>query len=75
MVVQAKIEYDTKNNHPDEKNVKGLSYNDTYTIDPDYFDSREAIKNYISYDLKLVAGGGYVTNTIKNIKIRLAYIS
>lgn len=69
--IKATIDYDTKNNHPDEKNSNGLSYTDTYTIDTDYFYGHESIIDYIQYDLKLVAGGGYETNTIKNVKFNL----
>lgn len=31
--IQATINFDTRGNHPDSKNTKGLKYTDTYTID------------------------------------------
>ena len=64
----ATIEYDTKNNHPDVKNINNLKYNDLYTFDTDYFNDNQHIINYIKNDMRLVAGGGYETNTIKNVK-------
>jgi hypothetical protein len=67
-IFKATINFDTKNNHPDEKNVQGMSYDDTYTVDTDYFESYEDAKSYIKHDLALVAGGGYETSTIKNVK-------
>ena len=65
---KAAIEYDTNDIHPDEKNRKDLVYSDIYTIDTDYFYGDEDIEDYIKNDLALVAGGGYATNTIENVK-------
>ena len=63
----ATIVYDTKNNHPDEKGAKGLIFKDVYTIDTDYFNDNQHITNYIKNDMRLVAGGGYDTDTITNV--------
>ena len=67
----ATIVFDTKNNHPDDKNINNLKYNDIYTVDTDYFNDNQHIINYIKNDMRLVAGGGYETNTIKNVKFTI----
>lgn len=64
----ATIQYDAKNNHPDAPGATGLEYSDVYAIDPNYFYGSEDINDYIKHDLALVAGGGYETNTIKNVR-------
>lgn len=71
--INASIKYDTDTEHPDTngKAVKGLVFDDIYTIDTDYFYDNEAIKNYITNDLKLVAGGGYNSEHIKNVSITI----
>jgi hypothetical protein len=71
---KASIKFDTLNNHPDNKNAKGLYFSDTYSIDHDYFYGYDDIIQYIKHDIKLVAGGGYKTNTIDNIIIDIARI-
>lgn len=67
----AVINFDTKQNHPDAPGVKGLKYSDVYTIDNDAFYGSEDIQDYISNDLALVAGGGYDTNTIENVRFSI----
>lgn len=61
------INFTTKDNHPDEKNYTG-DYSDVYTFDSEMYDI-ESAKSFIKRDLKLVAGGGYRTDTIKNVNI------
>lgn len=69
MRLKAKINFTTKQNHPDAKNYKG-EFSDIYTFDRNYHDI-ESAKSYIKNDLKLVAGGGYRTDTIKDVKISI----
>jgi len=77
MKIKATINYDTKATHPDTHGVadKGLSYTDTYTIDPNYFYGREDIDDYIKNDLGLVAGGGYNTDHIENVNFTLEVLA
>jgi len=72
---QATIKYDTKENHPDEKNAKGFTYTDTYTIDTVMFNGDNTVQNYIKRDMALVAGGGYDTDTIENVKIDIQAVN
>jgi len=69
MKLKAKINFTTKQNHPDAKNYKG-EFSDTYIFDDNYHDI-ESAKSYIKNDLKLVAGGGYRKDTIKDVKISI----
>ena len=77
--IKGVIKYKVKKNHPDLKYIpeedrnKTLEFCDTYSIDTDYFYSRDDIEDYIKHDLRLVAGGGYDTDTIKNEKIILTW--
>lgn len=77
--VKGVIKYKVKKNHPDLKYIpederdKTHEFCDIYTIDTDYFYGRDDIDAYIKNDLRLVAGGGYDTDTIKNEKITLTY--
>lgn len=63
------INYTTRANHPDIKDYTG-DYDDIYTFDSEMYDI-ESAKNFIKRDLKLVAGGGYRTDTIKNVTINI----
>lgn len=77
--VKATIWYKVDKGHPDitksdiEDGVldRTLEFTDTYTIDPDRFWSSEDIDHYIKHDLALVAGGGYDTDHIYNVKYQL----
>lgn len=69
--LHATINFDTKDNHPDEPGAAGLSYSDTYTIDAERFTGYDSIQSYIRRDLALVAGGGYDTDTISNVKFNI----
>lgn len=51
---------------------KVLEFTDVYAIDPDKFWGDDHIDRYIKHDLALVAGGGYDTDHIYNIKYKLA---
>lgn len=68
----ATIEWRCKDNHPDTDDTKTLfKFNDTYTIDDDYFYGVDDIIQYIKHDLALVAGGGYDTDTITDVKYNI----
>lgn len=75
--VKGVIKYKMKSNHPDLKYVpederdKEMEFCDIYTIDPDYFWGDDHINSYIKNDLALVAGGGYDTDTITDVKFTL----
>jgi hypothetical protein len=68
---KATIKFDCDGNHPDAPNELGVQYSDIYHFDTDVFSGGndvEAMKNYIRRDMALVAGGGYATDTIINVK-------
>lgn len=77
--IKGVIYYKVKKNHPDikyipeDKRDKIHEFSDIYNIDTDCFYGRDDIEDYIKHDLKLVAGGGYDTDTIKNVKIALTW--
>lgn len=77
--VKGVIYYKVKRNHPDleyipeDERDKKQEFCDIYTIDTDAFWCRDAIDSYIKRDLALVAGGGYSTDTIKEVKYVLTY--
>ena len=67
--IKATIKWRCKSNHPDtDDTVSEFSYTDTYRIDTSYFEDDMAIKDYIKHDMALVAGGGYETDTITDVK-------
>lgn len=78
--IKGEIFYKVKKNHPDLKYIpederdKTQVFDDVYTIDTDDFWCEDAIKSYIKHDLALVAGGGYDTDTIKNVKYKIARV-
>lgn len=77
--IKGVIYYKVKKNHPDinyipeDERDKTQEFCDIYTINTDCFYGRDDIEDYIKHDLKLVAGGGYDTDTIKNTKIVLTW--
>lgn len=77
--VKGVIRFKVKKNHPDLKCIpeedrdKTQEFCDIYYIDTDCFYGRDHIESYIKHDLRLVAGGGYDTDTIKNEKIILTW--
>ena len=74
-----KIIYTIDGKHPDIKYVedyteeKIFTCEDVYTFDESYFEWEEEsnIKSYIKRDLMLVAGGGYNTEHIHNVKFEI----
>ena len=48
---------------------KNFYISDTYTFNSDYTEEEAII--YIKHDLKLVAGGGYNTDHIHNVKFEI----
>ena len=73
--LKATIKYDCKANHPDAPGVLGLEFTDTYSIDLDRFIGHDSIDSFIKRDLALVAGGGYETNTIKNVTFKIEEVN
>ena len=79
MKIKGVIKYKVKKNHPDLKYIdederdNEFEFCDVYNIDPNNFWGRDHIESYIKHDLALVAGGGYDTDTIKDVKITLTY--
>ena len=75
MKYYGKINCTIDKNHPDVQYVKDwtenkiLSFDDTYTFDDSYTEA-DCI-NYIKRDLKLVAGGGYNSKHIHNVKFEI----
>lgn len=77
---RATIYYTIDNGHPDRKYMNNKStsivrtYTDTYYFPVEekrsvwYKADREAMERYIKSDLRLVAGGGYDSKHIHNIK-------
>ena len=66
------IKYNTGPGHPDEPDARGLSFPDVYTIDPDRFNGSEHIRDYITEDLLLVAGGGYNWDHVKKYNVTIS---
>ena len=75
MKYYGKINYTIDKNHPDIQYVEGwakdkmLNFDDTYTFDDGYTE-RDCI-NYIKRDLRLIAGGGYNSDHIHNVKFEI----
>lgn len=75
--IKGTITYKVKDNHPDLKYIpeedrdKVHTFEDTYTIDTDNFWGEDHYTGWIKNDLMLVAGGGYDTDTIREVKIKL----
>ena len=74
MKYRGTISYRITEDHPDRKYFKGnlskrLTYSDIYTFQEDI--PRESIINYIKYDLALVAGGGYSTDHIRDVRFTI----
>lgn len=70
-----KITYIIDKAHPDIKYVedyteeKIFTFEDTYSFNGEY--SKEDVTEYIKRDLMLVAGGGYNTEHIHNVKFEI----
>ena len=65
---KAEIKFKVIGSHPDIKYISNpdeiQTFNDTYSINTDYFYNTTEILDHIKNDLKLVAGGGYNTDHI-----------
>ena len=70
-----KIVYTIDKAHPDIKYIedyteeKIFTFEDVYTFNGEY--SKEDVAEYIKRDLMLVAGGGYNTDHIHNVKFEI----
>ena len=78
MKIHGKISYTVDEGHPDIQYIKDwsenkvLTFEDTYTFNNCYtFDDMEG---YVKSDLSLVAGGGYNSEHIHNVKFEIARI-
>lgn len=76
MKYYGKITYEIDENHPVASVwCKGnvFEYEDYYEFDERLYspEDRDVFVNYIKMDLKLVAGGGYNTNHIRNVKFEI----
>ena len=74
MKYKGTISYRITEDHPDRKYFKGVipkrfTYSDTYTFKEDV--PRESIIAYIKADLALVAGGGYDSDHIKDVRFTI----
>lgn len=67
----ASITFELKENHPYYEDHKGemMTFNDIYYNSLGY--SPDYMISYIKHDLSLVAGGGYRTDTIKNVSFKI----
>lgn len=77
-VFKAKITYTIDNEHPDKQYVKDwtedkvFDYEDTYYFDDNFYsDDTEEMIAHIKGDLRLVAGGGYNSDHIHNVKFEI----
>lgn len=84
MKYYGKITYEIDKNHPDVNYVAGgwykgkvFKYEDTYGFDERLYSPEDhyILVNSIKKDLKLVAGGGYNTNHIHNVKFEIQRIA
>lgn len=80
MKYYGKITYEIDENHPDVNYVDGgwhkgkvFEYEDTYEFDERLYSpkDRDMFVNYIKKDLKLVAGGGYNSEHVHNVKFEI----
>lgn len=78
MKIHGKISYTVDAEHPDIKYIhdwnesKVFTFEDTYTFDKYYtFDD---VESYVKSDLSLVAGGGYNSEHIHNVKFEIARV-
>ena len=79
MKIHGKITYTVDDGHPDIECIhdwnenKVYTFEDTYIIDDDYYSFDEA-QRYIKGDLRLIAGGGYNSKHIHNVKFEIARV-
>lgn len=71
---KASISFTTDKEHPDVHKEKDYTFSDVYKINDDCFWGDDDIISYIKNDLSLVAGGGYNTKHIHNVKFDIREI-
>lgn len=78
-LVKATIFYKMDEEHKDKDYVVGgwekgkvYSFSDTYSIEEGSFYSDDDMYTYIKHDLALVAGGGYNTDHIYDVRFEFA---
>ena len=78
MKIHGKISYIVDTEHPDIKYIKDWSKNKVYTFEDTYtFDNCytfDDAKSYIESDLRLIAGGGYNSKHIHNVKFEITSV-
>ena len=78
-VFKGVIFFNVKSSHPDIECIKNpsetLTFDDTYTMDTDYFFSEDHMIDFIKDDLALVAAGGYSTEHICNVEFDIKRIA
>lgn len=74
--IKASIFFKITEDHKDRKYVddisKELKFTDTYYDRNNYYDDYEQFKEYIKRDLMLVAGGGYNTENIYDLRFEFS---
>lgn len=76
---KAKISYTIDSKHPyiqyvlDSERDKTWEYEDTYSFDDSLYDEEDMMR-YMKRDLRLIAGGGYNTDHIHNVKFEIERI-
>lgn len=77
-VFEGAITFKVDKGHPDMQYIKNpnepLSFNDTYTMDTDYYSNEEEMIGFIKHDLSIVAGGGYSKEHISNVSFNIKRI-
>lgn len=82
MKYNAKIYYTMDKDHPDFQYVKDwtedkeFEFSDTYMFDDNIYsdEDEESVIAYIKRNLRLVAGGGYNSNHIHNVRFEIKRI-
>lgn len=80
MKYNAKIYYTMDEDHPDLDYIKDwtedkeFNFSNTYTFDDKIYGDEEIILNHIKKDLRLVAGGGYNSEHIHNVRFEIKRI-
>ena len=78
MKIHGKITFIVDSEHPDIKYIKDwseskiLTFDDVYTFDDCY--TFEDVEGYVKNDLSLIAGGGYNSRHIHNVKFEISRI-
>ena len=78
MKIHGKISYTVDTGHPDIQYIKDwseskiLTFDDVYTFDDCY--TFEDVEGYVKNDLSLIAGGGYNSKHIHNVKFEISRI-